>query len=303
MTKVAAELEKGVGKIQYMQDMDGMNAMRDKLNDFADRVQKWAVRTESLETTFREHTDVAFHLVNVDLQRLKIHIEGVQTDVTKGKSQATMGSPATSAVEELMRGQLRAMEKSVNILRDTQAEHRKELDQNREDTKGLEDGNLVLKIDINTVNADIHALKQQSGAAGAGSSPPGIATPSQGVQQADGSWTCHCSHLDGLDQRVQIVEAQVIAAHTRATGATADPPPVPPPDFRGAAATSRWGRPPASSPAMRAAAPRFCASTGCGHGAGGCHGGRTRLWRCWQRPTGRRRSWQCWRRRTRCSGR
>ena len=187
LTKVAAELEKGVGKIQYMKDMDGMNAMRDKLNDFADRVQKWAVRTENLEATFREHTDVAFNMVNMDLQRLKIHIEGVQTDVTKGKSQATMGSPATSAVEELMRGQLRAMEKSVNILRDTQAEHRKELDQNREDTKGLEDGNLVLKIDINTVNADIHALKQQSGAAGAGSGPPGIATPSQGVQQADGS--------------------------------------------------------------------------------------------------------------------
>ena len=90
LTKVAVELEKGVGKIQYMKDRDGMNAMRDKLNDFADRVQKRAVRTESLETTFREHTDVAFHLVNADVQRLKVHIEGVQTDVAEGKSEATM---------------------------------------------------------------------------------------------------------------------------------------------------------------------------------------------------------------------
>ena len=267
------ELQKGVGKAQYMQDMDGLNAMRDKLNDFADRVQQWAVRIENLEATFREHTDVAFHLDNADLQRLKIHIEGVQTDVTKGKSQATMGSPATSAVEELMRGQLRAMEKSVNILRDTQAEHRKELDQNREDTKTLEDGNLVLKTDINTVNADILALKQLSGAAGVGGGPPGMAAPSQGVQHANGGWTCHCGHLHALDQRVQVVEAQALAAHARATAAATEPLPVHPPDFWAAAAHSRWGRPTASGPTMRASAQRFCGSTGCGHGAGGCHGG------------------------------
>ena len=87
-----------------------MSSLKHRLNEFADTLQEWTIRTENVEARFRERTDVAFQISNLDLQWLKAHVEGVAADVAKGRVQTVMGSPATSA-------QIRAVEKSVNILR------------------------------------------------------------------------------------------------------------------------------------------------------------------------------------------
>ena len=268
------DVEKQLGNYvtneKYDKGLDDVNALKLRLNKFADTIQEWTLRTEAIEASFREHTDVAFHLVNSDLQKLKANIEGVQAGVNKERAQATMGSPATSAGEEFIRGQVRAMEKSVGILREMQDVHRAELDKQRDDIKTVEDGNLVLKIDVNTINADIKSIKDLSGFGGVGSGPPGMPVPSSGTFSATtGKWSCHCPHVDALDLRVTVVEAQNAAIHAQATAAGAvQPPPTPDPWTQ--ARVRRAGDPSASRPA----APRFCGSPGpCGHAACGGAGG------------------------------
>ena len=259
---------------KYDKGLDDVNALKLRLNKFADTIQEWTLRTEAIEASFREHTDVAFHLVNVEVAKLKANIVDTQADIAKQRAQATMGSPATSAGEEFIRGQVRAMEKSVGILREMQDVHRAELDKQRDDLKAAEDGNLVLNIDVNTINADIKSIKDLSGFGGVGSGPPGMPVPSSGTFSATGGWSCHCPHLDGLEQRIQIVEAQSAAVHARATAAPGvQPPPVPDP-FQ---ARCPWTQ--ASAPSA-SAAPSFCGTPGpCNHAGCGGAGGR---WSAWQ---------------------
>ena len=230
-----------------------------QLDDFAEKLQGYTVKTEKLEANFKEHVDVAFGIVDSEYRKLKEFIKDVEHDAKIGKSSGV--ASASAARDSLLQSRLRILEENLgNVKGDARAE----LTTQKASIGALDNALIAAGVEIEAVKEDI--LRVDTAA-----------------KLSTGKFPCHCSHVDVLDARVVTLET---AWNGRVpAGSAAAPPPMP-------HAEPRPARQPLISPAYSAAFPHCqtfnasdkrdahgCGGGPCGHGGGapgapgGGHGG------------------------------